>query len=148
MKGNRPIHFEMADGRLITTSGRAGSTSLSAYFRGQKVYWPEDIGDKEVVMIIRHPEERTASDFGIRRDIDEKTYIDLVLDGPINAHHTPQTELHKVFHDTIRLENMAELIPDFPKLNTGNPRQFETDYRKDELKDFYAEDLKIWQQSN
>jgi hypothetical protein len=125
---------------------------------------------KRVVWFIRHPISRLASChnyFGytvgwpketkITQDTTWKQFVDRVLAGEKNRHwdeQTPQVTYAQKFLPTevYRFEDINEIFErvvgkQLPHMNTSNKHELDLTYRRDELDNFYIEDLEIWQRA-
>ena len=77
-----------------------------------------------------------------------ESFTDAVLEGMVNEHWLPQLAQHSLeFDEVYRFEDIDETWPDGYTLghyNKGRMEKPEITYRRQELEDYYKEDLDRW----
>lgn len=148
-KGASPIHFQLDDRRVITTTAKAGSTSLAEVFHGQKGISDFECIERglEIILIIRNPWRRLYSTYRYFMDkMSPAEYIDYTLIST-NPHSAPQTEQHPFYDKAVRLEAINDWWPRreaFPLANwTGGLPEIK--HRKADCAERFAQDLTVWE---
>lgn len=146
-KNWQSAHYLLDDHRAITTTAKAGSTSLSIALEDRPKLTMQECIKRglEIILIIRNPWVRLQSAYHGFAESTIEEYIDRVLSVP-NIHWSPQTVQHPVFTRAVKLEYINDWWPldkDFPIMNMQRTR-FTTDYRRDDLAQFFAPDLEVW----
>jgi len=147
-KGWRPLHYLLDDRRAITTTAKAGSTSLARAFPGKA-----GLTDLEciarglrIVLIIRNPWDRLRSMYhGFADRLTPAEYVDHVLTHR-NPHWSPQVEQHPIYDDAVKLECINDWWPlpgGFPWANARGS-VLPTNHRRRDLAKMFYVDWQVW----
>lgn len=152
----------------IGATEKAGATSIMFALRRMPRLTPLQVTQRSLstMLYLRHPIVRFASAFAYFAPNDNypiqpsraayrlqahptiEEFTDAVLDGMHNEHWDSQLGQHMPIDDIRRFENINETFP-FPidHRNKGRIPKPKITYRRDELNEFYKEDLDAWRQA-
>lgn len=137
-------YYEYEDSRLVVTSLKVGHNSLARMAKREGWKARERRDGDELLILFRDPTDRlrSAYQFFTQRLHWEHTweeFVDHILAGNRNNHWLPQSEPHE---NPTRYMEFTKFLD--VQENASEVIQVDTDYRKEEVREYYKEDWKIW----